>query len=88
MWRLVADGLVSEALFAGTTEVKPVSWQHLVQHSGKLSCFRGVKRSPFRFTIAVVRESAPDFHTIDQDNQVIDFFSWRRPSYLRRLEAV
>ena len=27
----------------------------------KLSCFRGVKRSPLRFTISAVRESTPDF---------------------------
>ena len=43
---------------AGTVEVK-------------LICADG---RPLRFAVGIVRESAPDLHTIDQDNQIMDFF--------------
>ena len=37
----------------------------------KLICAEG---RPLRFAVGIVRESSPDFHTIDQDDQVIDSF--------------
>ena len=46
------------SLLAGTMEVK-------------LICADG---RPLRFAVGIVREFAPDLHTIDQDNQIMDSF--------------
>ena len=79
--RLFADGFVCEGLHCDpilcacwhdgsetvvSTTLRATLW--------KLSCFDGVRRSSSRFTVAVVRESASIFHTVDEDNQAVDSF--------------
>ena len=64
---------IQYSVLAGTTEVKLLSRQRFVQHSGTLLFPRRQRQSVSIHSCCSTRFCV-DFHISDEDNQVIDYF--------------